>query len=260
MNRSGAGSPIEPDSSLGSRFAVRRVSFGETRSLLQESIAPFRAAPLRLLGMFLLLWIAVEMLIGGIPTYGLFLKDIVGAVAYTGYTVALDAAARSDPPDFRHLGVVLRFGQDKLILLMLSGVLPSLIGFLVLYAIWGFDATAGFLADIYRAPGHELPAMSLDLWAAENIASLPFAFVAPVWALYRWSGSRSMAANFLACWVNWRWVLVITAVAALADKLFGWLLHQGHGLELLALIGIIALQMFSLAWSLALAQRSFPSR
>jgi hypothetical protein len=260
MNRSGAGSPEEPDSSLGWRFALRRVGLAEINGLLQESIAPFRAAPLRLLGMFLLLWVAVEMLIGSIPSYGLFLKDIVGAVAYTGYTVALDAATRSDPPDFRHLGVVLRFGRDKLILLMLSGILPSLIGFLVLYGIWGSDATAGFLADIYRSPGHESAAMSLDLWAAENVASLPFAFVAPVWALYRWSGSRSMAANLLACWVNWRWVLVTTAVAALADKLFGWLLHQGSGLELLALIGIIALQMFSLAWALALARRSFPSR
>ena len=155
---------------------------------------------------------------------------------------------------------MLRFPQDKLLLLMVSGVLPNLIGFLVLYGLWGSEATTGFLADIYRTPGHESAAMSLDLWAAENVASLPFAFVAPVWALYRWSGSRSMAANLLACWVNWRWVLVTTAVAALADRLLGWLLHEGHGLELVAVAGIIALQMFSLAWTLALAQRSFPSR
>src|SRR5258708_18768280 len=119
MSRSGADSPLDPDSSLGWRFALRRVGFGETRLLLRESIAPFRAAPLRLVGMFLLIWIG-QLLISRIPTYGIFLNDIVAAVAYTGYTFALDAATRSEAPSFQHLGVVLRFGRDQLILLALA--------------------------------------------------------------------------------------------------------------------------------------------
>jgi len=259
MNRPGTGSPLEPDSSLGGRFALRRVGFGEAGLLLQESIAPFRAAPMRLTGMFLLLWIG-QLLVTRVPTYGIFLSGIVAVVAYTGYTAALDAAARSEPPDFRHLGVVLHFGQDKLIVLALSGILPLLAAFLVLFGLWGSEATAGFLADIYRSPGHESAVVSLDLWAAENIASLPFFFVPPVWALYRWSASRSMAANLLACWVNWRWVLLTSALAALAEKFLTWLLFQSPGLQLLAQLGILALGMFSQAWTLALAQRSFPAR
>jgi len=259
MSRSGADSPVDPDSSLGWRFALRRVGFAEARLLLRESIAPFRAAPLRLVGMFLLIWIG-QLLISRIPTYGIFLNDVVAALAYTGYTFALDAATRSEVPNFQHLGVVLRFGQDKLILLALAGIVPIVVAFLVLFGMWGSEATAGFLAELYGSPGKASTDLSLDLWAAENVANLPFFFVQPVWALYRWSGSRSMAANLLACWVNWRWVLASTAVAALAERLFTWLLFQGAGLDLVAQFGIMALQMFSLAWALALAQRSFPSR
>jgi len=250
---------VEPDSSLGWRFAVRRVSFSETRQLLQGTIAPLRAAPLRLIGMFLLLWVPIEALIG-LEDLGLFLKEAVAAVAFTGYTCALDAASRAQPPDFSHLGVILRFGRDKLILLVISGVVPILIGMLLLYGVWGQEATAGFLRDLSRTAGHPSPAMALDLRAADYIASMPFTFVAPVWALYHWSGSRSMAANLLACLVNWRWVLVTTAASALADTLFDWLSERGEQLALLALLGVIALQMLSLAWILALAQRSFPAR
>ena len=100
----------------------------------------------------------------------------------------------------------------------------------------------------------------LDFQAGEYIGGMPFTFVAPVWALYRWSGSRSMAANLLACAVNWRWVLVMTAFMALADNFLIWLRGQGNDLAVLSDIGVIATQMLSLAWTLALAKRSFPSR
>jgi hypothetical protein len=69
-----------------------------------------------------------------------------------------------------------------------------------------------------------------------------------------------MAANLLACVVNWRWVLVTTAILALADTLLDWISGQGDQMALLSLVGVIALQLLSLSWTLALAQRSFPSR
>jgi hypothetical protein len=259
MNRIGASAPVEPDSSLGGRFPLRRVALREAGPLLRATIAPFRAYPLRLIGMFLLLWVPIEAL-AGLPTLGLFLKEIADAVAFTGYTLALDAATRSDPPDFRHLAVVLRFGRDKLILLALSGLLPILFAVLVLYGVWGLEATTGFLDELARMAGHPSSAMVLDLRAAAYLASMPFTFVAPVWALYRWSGSRSMAANLLACLVNWRWVLATTGIQALAETLLDSLSTRGEGLALLSLVGVIALQMLSLSWTLALAQRSFPSR
>ena len=154
--------------------------------------------------------------------------------------------------------MILGFRRGKLVLLVVSGVTPLLCGLLVLYGLWGADQTSAFLAALSEAKGRESPSMALNLWAAENVAGIPFTFVAPVCALYRWSGSRSMAANLLACIANWRWVLVTTAVFALADRLLVMMLHQGAELALLALAGVLALQMFSLTWTLALARRAFP--
>jgi hypothetical protein len=259
MNRIGTSAPVDPGSSLGWRFPLRRISFREFGPLLRASIAPFRAAPLRLTGMFLLLWVPVEALMG-VEGLGLFLKEAAAAVVFTGYTGALDAASRSDPPDFRHVGVVLRFGRDKTVLLVLSGLLPIAFGALVLCAVWGLGDTSTFLNDLSRSTGHPSPVMALDLRAADYVASMPFTFVSPVWALYRWSGSRSMAANLLACLVNWRWVLATTGFLAMTDTMLDWLSGQSDELALASLVGVIVLQMLSLSWTLALAQRSFPAR
>jgi hypothetical protein len=250
---------MEPDSPTGLRFPLRQVALSEAGPLLHAAVAPYRAAPLRLTGLFLLLWLPV-VLLAAVQTLGPFLSDVAAAVAFTGYTAALDAASRSEPPDFRHLGVVLRFGGDKLGLLMLSGLLPILIAVLVLYGVWGVKETATFLDQLYGGNTHPAPVMELGLRGVDYLASMPFTFVAPVWALYRWSGSRSMAANLLACWVNWRWVLVIAAFTALTDNLLVWLRGQGPELAPLSDVAGIVLQMVSLSWTLALAQRSFPSR
>ena len=156
--------------------------------------------------------------------------------------------------------MVVRFGRDKLVLLMLSGLLPILISVLLLCGVWGVNETSQFLVERYRPEGHPSPAMELSLRSADYLLSMPFTFVAPVWALYRWSGSRSMAANLLACWVNWRWVLALTGFTALADSVLIWLRTQGAELAPLSDVAGIVLQMLTLSWTLALAQRSFPSR
>jgi hypothetical protein len=259
MDPFGSSGSMEPDSSSGWKFPLRAVALNEAGQLLRESIAPFGAAPLRLTGLFLLLWIPIVLLVFAQPV-GPFLSETASAVAFTGYTAALDAAARSEPPDFRHLAIVVRFDFEKLMLLMLTGLLPILAAVLVLYGIWGIQDTAQFLDDLSRADGHPSARMMLHFEAAEYIAGMPFAFAAPVWALYPWSGSRSMAANLLACLVNWRWVLVMTAFMALADNLLIWLRELGPELAIASDIGVIATQMLSLAWTLALARRSFPSR
>jgi hypothetical protein len=259
MDEFGRGSPMEPDASPGLRFALRPVPLAEVGLLLRDSIAPFRFAPLRLTGLFLLLWILILILVFA-QTIGPFLSEIASAVAFTGYTAALDAAARSEPPDFRHLSVVVRFDFEKLMLLMLSGLVPILAAVLVLYAIWGMQETAQFMQALSSADGHPSPRLMIDFEAAEYITGIPFSFVAPVWALYRWSGSRSMAANLLACVVNWRWVLVMTGFQAFADNLLIWMRGQGDDVAILSDIGVIAVQMLVLSWTLALARRSFPPR
>jgi len=256
MNRIDTSPEMETDASPGWRFPVRRVAFSEAAELLRESVAPFRAAPLRLIGIFLLLWLPIVFL-ASVQTLGPFLSDMAGAVAFTAYTCALDAASRSEPPDFRHLGIVVRFGHDKLVLLMLSGLLPALVATGVLCGVWGIHETGRFLDELSRANAHLPPAMDLDFEVAESIAGLPFAFVLPVWALYRWSASRSMAANLLGCLVNWRWVLAMAVFSALAGNFLIWLRGE---YDALALVGATALEMLSLSWTLALARRSFPER
>jgi hypothetical protein len=258
MNRI-ASAPMEADSSVGWHFPLRQVGFREAGQLLTATIAPFRAAPLRLTGLFLLLTILI-LVLASVQTLGPLLSNVAEALAFTAYTVALDAAARSEPPDLRHLGVVLGFGQDKLILLVVSGLLPFLIAVLSIYGIWGLEDTAQFLAERSREKGHPSPVMELDFRTAEYLVSMPFTFVAPVWALYRWSGSRSMAANLLACMVNWRWVLALTGFQAVTDSLLDWMAGQSEELRLPVLAIAIAVQMLSLSWTLALAQRSFPAR
>jgi hypothetical protein len=251
---------MEPDSSLGRRFPLRQVALSEAEPLLRETMAPLRAYPLRLIGLFLLLWL-ILWLVTYFQTAGVFFSDVVAAVAFTGYTAALDAASRSEPPDLRHIAVVFRFGSDKLILLLLSGVLPLLLAVLVVYGAWGMQDTVQFLDEYSRADGgHPSPHVMFYFRAAEYIASMPFTFVSPVWALYRWSGSRSMAANLLACVVNWRWVLALTGFEALADNLLLGLQDQGGQLAVLSLLGGMATQLLSLSWTLAVAQRCFPAR
>jgi phytoene dehydrogenase-like protein len=259
MNRLGTSGPMEPDSSLGWRFPLRRVGFDEAWQLLRESVAPFQTAPFRLTWMFLLLWVAVQALVL-VPTLGQFLIEMAAAAAFTGYTAALDAAARSEPPDLRHLAVVARFGRDKLILLMLTGLLPVLFAVLVLCGVWGLQETARFLDALGSPEGHPSPRLVWHFQAAKYVASMPFAFVAPVWALYRWSGSRSMAANLLASLVNWRWVLAMTGFEALASEALVWLQDQGGDFLALSAVGGVALDALTVSWTLALAKRSFPAR
>jgi len=242
---------------LGREFALRRVPLGEAGELLHESLLPYRSAFWRLLGLFVLLWIGVLALLF-VQAVGPFLSEAAAAFAFTGYTVALDAASRSEPPDFRQLAVVARLGRDKLILLVLTGVLPMLLAVLVLDAVWGVSETARFIGELSSADVQPSTAMVIDFQNIANIASMPFSFVAPVWALYRWSASRSMAANLLACAKNWQWVAVMTAFAMLADNLLIWMRTQGDGLAILSDFGGIATQMLLIAWTLALARRTLP--
>ena len=208
---------------------------------------------------FLLLSLPIYFLLDG-DIVGLCLKEALAAVVYVGYTFVLDLASRAEAPELKQLGVIMALGRDRLLLLVASGVGPVLFGLLVLYVTWGADQTSAFLADLARGPGKESPAMAFDLWVVETVASIPFTFMAPVCALYRWSASRSMGANLLACAVNWRWVLVTTAVFAAADRMLVLLSHQGPGPALLALAGVLAMQAFSLSWILALTRLSFPPR
>jgi len=155
---------------------------------------------------------------------------------------------------------VARFDRDKLILLMLTGLLPVLFALLVLCGVWGLQETARFLDALGNPEGHPSPRLVWHFQAAKYVAGMPFTFAAPVWALYRWSGSRSMAANLLASLVNWRWVLAITGFEAVASEGLVWLQQQGGDFLALSAVGEVMLDALTVSWTLALAKRSFPPR
>jgi hypothetical protein len=238
-------------------FVVRRIRLNEAGALLREALAPLRASPALLAGWFGVVSLPIFLLLDR-QISSLFLREAYAAVAYAGYTVALDAARRKEAPQWRHLAAVFGFGEGKLVLLIVSGIVPAAVGLLTLYAGWGGEATSRFLSATAQAQGPDERAMSLVRFASEMLADLPFTFVAPVCALYSWSGSRSMGANLLACVANWRWVLLTSAAFALAAQGLVALAERGPSAEILALSCELALEWFSLAWTLALARRTLP--
>lgn len=239
-------------------FRVRPVRLDEAAGLLQDAGALIAAGGGRAAAWFALLSLPIVLTLDG-QVLTLFLREAYAAVAYTGFTALLEAARRREVPQWRHFAGVFRYGESRVVLMILSGVVPVAIGLAALWAGWGFDATAAYLAAPAGPQGPAERQMAFDRFVAEVLADLPFTFIAPVCALYAWSGSRSMSANLIACVANWRWVLLTGAMFALASQALE-LLAAGGGLALegTALLGGFALEFLATAWTLALARRTFP--
>jgi len=239
------------------RFDLRRIRSDEFVVLLREAFVPLQAWPGRLIGWFALVYLPIFLMLDR-EIVSLFLRAAYGAVAYAGFTVALEAARRKEPPAWRHVASVFGFGEGKLVLLIVSGVLPAALGLLALLGIWGPDATAAFLKAPAEAPVPGSQQMELAEFVTEQVTQLPFTFVAPVCALYSWSGSQSMAVNLMACLVNWRWALLSTAAFSLAAQAMLSASDLGPAAQLLIVFGECALDFLLLAWTLALARRMLP--
>jgi len=236
------------------RFAPRAVGLGEIPSLLQETAALLGAAPARLCGLFLLVYLPVQLL-SGIPYAAKPLRLAIAAIGLAGYFVALEAARSGRVPGLLNMLVPWRLPAEKLILLAVSGLLPLLCVLLVWWFDLGWDTVDNFLSGPPPADGISLR-QQLEFELAFNITGMPLLFVQPLCVLYSWSASRSLSANLLAVAANWRWALALALISIPIDLGLS-AFDQGSAPEiLLSLLADVAIEMAMGAFTLVLLQRS----
>ena len=236
------------------RFAPRAVGWREFQSLVQEAVALLGAAPARLCGLFLLVYLPVQLL-SGIPYAAKPLRLALASIGLAGYFVALEAARSGRVPGLLNMLVPWRLPAEKLVLLAASGLLPLLCVLLVWWFDLGWDTVDNFLGGPPPADGMSLR-QQLEFELAFNIAGVPLLFVQPLCVLYSWSASRSLSANLLAVAANWRWALALALISIPIDLGLS-AFDQGSAPEiLLSLLADVAIEMAMGAFTLVLLQRS----
>ncbi len=247
-----AGGPAAPGGSR--RFAPRAVGLNEFASMLRDCGALFSAAPLRLPGLFLLVFLPIEVLAAW-PYAGVALRFGVAAVAFCGYYAALAAVRAGRPPALADLLRPWQLPADKVVLLVASGLLPLVGGLLAWWGDLGWNAVDAFLGGQVPTTGYTLH-QELEFAVTVNVVDAPLRFLQPLCVLYAWSATRSVAASLLCFAANWRWVLAMVvlsiAIAVGLDSVDTGSLAQ----ILAALLVDVSVQMALGAFTLVLLQRS----
>jgi hypothetical protein len=236
------------------RFAPRAVGVEELRSLLQETVTLLSAAPARLCGLFLLVYLPVQLL-SGIPYAAKPLRLAIASIGLTGYFVALEAVRSGRVPGLLNMLVPWRLSAEKLILLAVSGLLPLLCVLLVWWLDLGWDTVDNFLSGPPPADGISLR-QQMEFELAFNISAIPLLFIQPLCVLYTWSASRSLSANLLAVAANWRWALALALIAIPIDLGLSAFDEGSVPEVLLSLLADVAIEMAIGAFTFVLLQRS----
>jgi len=236
------------------RFAPRAVGWEEFRSMVQETAALLGGAPARLCGLFVLVYLPVQLL-SGIPYAAKPLRLAIASIGLAGYFVALEAVRAGRVPGLLNLLVPWRLPAQKLILLAASGLLPLLCVLLLWWFDLGWETVDSFLGDPPPADGISLR-QQIEFELAFNIAGIPLLFIQPLCVLYSWSGSRSLAANLVAVAANWRWAVALALISIPIDMGLSTF-DQGNVPEmLLSVLADVAIEMAIGAFTFVLLQRS----
>jgi hypothetical protein len=255
-------------------FAPRPVPWRSGGQLLRESAAILAAAPGRLVGMYLLVYLPVQLL-SGTAYLAMPLRGILASVAFAGYFCALETARRGNVPGLLDMARPWRLPPDKLILLGLAGLVPVLLVWLA----WWIDLGGPALDKLLTAPlaeaatdraaqvaGEPLtaflsvsnPALAQRIEAVtiENILDIPLLLLQPLCVLHTWSATRTLSANLLASLANWRWGLCLAVVLAP----IGLALYSFHpdslAGNLLLLVTDVGLGIYLSAFTLVLMHHS----
>jgi len=236
------------------RFAPRPVGLDQFPSLLRDAAALLRAAPGRLCGFFLLVFVPIQLL-SGVPYIAMPLRETLASIGFAGFFVALEVARQGRRPTLLDMAYSWRLPADKLILLVASGLVPLLAVLLV----WWLDI-GGAELDAYlsgRAPEGSLPVrQQLEFVLVFNLVGMPLLFIQPLCALCSWSATRTLSADLLAWAANWRWALLVTLVlvpVAIGLESF----DPASALEVvLSLLSEVAVEIGLSAFTLVLLQRS----
>ncbi len=200
-------------------FAPRAVPWNEGVPMLREALALFTAAPLRLLGLYLLFTLPVVLLNG--PSWlALPVRVTIAAIIDAGLFAALEAVRRGRPPGLRDMFSPWLLPPGKIILLGLSGAALLLGDWLVWWADLGGAALQQLLiVYVPPEPGPEGAAAAVQALSAanpafaqkleaslsENLLDIPLLLLAPLCVLHPWSATRTLAANLIASLRNWHW-------------------------------------------------------
>ncbi len=241
-------------SGVPSRFHPKRVPLQSWLEIMRESASIIGAAPAGLVGLFLLVFLPIE-LFPDVPYLAMPLRITIASIGFTGFFQALQAVRDGRAPSLLDMAAAWRLPVGKLALLAGSGLLT----FLCVVVIWAFDVGASGVDDLLGgrvAPIAVSERELLERIVGIDFASMPFYFLQPLCILADWSPSRTMAANLLACLANWRWVLALTLLQVPID-IGITAFDPENGLEqLISLLSEVAVGIIFNAITLCLLRRS----
>ena len=236
------------------RFAPRPVDLAQFPGLLRETAALLAAAPARLGGLFLLVFVPIQIL-PNVPYIGMGLREALASIGFAGFFVALDSVRQGRRATLLDMAKAWRLPGDKLLLLVASGLVPLLVVLLV----WWWDIGGVQLEALLsgRAPQVALPGrQQLEFVVVFNLVGMPLLFVQPLCVLFPWSATRTLSADLLTWMANWRWALLIAlALIPIAIALDSFDPASVPEI-LLSLISEVAVEIALSAFTLVLLQRS----
>jgi hypothetical protein len=195
------------------RFAPQPVGLEEFASMVRETAALLGVAPGRLCGLFLMVFLPVQ-LVSALPfSYAVMpLRFAIAAVGLAGYYAVLESLRNGRPASVSDMLLPWRLAPDKVVLLVASGLVPLLAVLLAWWFDLGWDVADAFLSG--QVPSEGLPVrQEIEFVLVLNLVGTPLLFVQPLCVLYAWTGTRTLAANLLAFAANWRWALILTLVS-----------------------------------------------
>ena len=226
----------------------------ELPGLLRETGALLGASPLRLAGLFLLIFVPLEVLEAW-PYAGVPLHFGASAIAFCGFYLALAALRAGRQPLVLDLLVPWRLPPDKIVLLAASGLLPLVAGLLAWWLDLGWGAVDGYLGGTTADGGFGLR-QEFEFALVLNLADAPLRFLQPLSVLNTWSASRTLSAALLAFAANWQWVLALALLTVALSLGLDAIDVKSPSQMLLALAGDVVAEIALSAFTLLLLERS----
>ena len=200
------------------RFAPQSVPLRQWPVVLREAVDLVAAAPWRLLGLYLLVYLPIQ-LIDGVAYMAMPVRAAAMTLGFSGLFVAMDRVRAGAKPGLRDMFAPWQLPWNKIGLLTLSGAL----GAMLIWTIWLADLGSAQLAQILArafsetgapVPSAADPGLGLRLEAAvvDNLVAIPLLVLQPICVRYSWSAGRSLAATLVLGMRNAAWGLAFAAV------------------------------------------------
>ncbi len=236
------------------RFAPQRVGMDQVAELVRDSYALLGASPWRLCGLFLLVYLPLQLL-PSFPYVAMPLRVALASIGYAGFFAALESVRQGRAPTLMDMALPWRLRPDKLILLVASGLVPLL----VVLVVWWLDIGGVQLDGLLSGqPADATPAarQQIEYIVVFNVLGMPLLFLQPLCVLHPWSASRTLSATLIMWIANWRWALALTAaVIAIAIALVSFE-PTSLAEDLVSLLTELAVYLVLSAFTLVLMQRS----